>query len=90
MEGECSGKIDAFRGRGKCIAAPLERRFVPIEERGSTTPINDKENSTEGDFLRPALNMMRSAGPDRGVVHSVRRDSIDQTDSGLSEFSYFS
>ena len=71
-------------------SGPLERRFVPIEERGSTTPINDKENSNEGDFLRPALNMMRSAGPDRGVVHSVRRDSIDQTDSGLSEFSYFS
>lgn len=69
---------------------PMERPFVPLEER-----IDHKDKDTDihkGDFLRPALSKMRSAGTDRGVVLSVRRDSMDKADlaGGLSEFSYFS
>jgi citrate synthase len=70
---------------------PLERRFVPLEERTSDEIADGQESGEDGgNFLRPALSKMRSAGSERGVVLSVRRDSIDKSDSGLSDFSYFS
>ena len=73
---------------GRRISRPRQI-YTGLPERVFVS-INSRDDGSEH-FITPALNRMRSAGPDRGVVHSVRRDSHKDKDAGeLSEFSYFS